>query len=250
MGEQLCIVTSAQDVLEIYRNPGAFSIHEFIKHVVTCFGATPLTIDRMWHTTTPSPPHKPVEEMLHDMYKVQLHPGEKLDELQTLLLRRVDDALHWDKLATGPAVLSSSKSSSPTVEGKPATATAAAAAAAGPATAVEISLLQWCRHIMHDTTTRTLFGDALFNIDPQLRETFAAFDTNLWKLFYRFPRWAARDTYEARDKLVAALTRYFRLPLEQRPGAAWIVHVRERTFRSLGMDEEQIAVQLLIDYFV
>ncbi len=238
MGEQLCIVTSAQDVLEIYRNPSAFSMHEFIKHVLTCFGATPLTLDRMWHTTTPSPPHKPVEEMLHDMYKLQLHPGEKLDELQTLLLRRVNDALRWDKLATGPAVLSSSKPSSST------------AAAAGPASAVEISLLQWCRHVMHDTTTRTVFGDALFDLEPRLCETFVAFDTNLWKLFYSFPRWAARDTYDAKDKLVAALMRYFCLPVEQRPGAAWIVQVREQTFRSLGMDEEQIAVQLLIDYFV
>ncbi len=93
-GEQLCIVNSAQDVLAIYRDPGVISIHEFIKHVVTCLGATPLTIGRMWLTTTTLPPHKPVEETLHDMYKVQLHPGEKQDELQTLLLHRANNALH------------------------------------------------------------------------------------------------------------------------------------------------------------
>ncbi len=72
----------------------------------------------------------------------------------------------------------------------------------------------------------------------------------VWKLLYNFPRWAARDTYNAKDKLVGAMKRYFRLTSVQRPGAASIVHVRQQTFRSLGMDEKRIAGQLLMDYFV
>ncbi len=236
MGQQRCVVTAAADVASIYRNSKASTADDTLKQIFSGLGTTPQTLERMWTMPSPVWPQKPVVKTLHDLYRMQLHPGAKLEALLVPLLGRLDDMLRWDKLTASP-VMRVPPPMSHDVRGRNAT---------GPG--VRMSLLQICRHVMHDAATYALFGDALFGIEPRLLEHFSVFDPDVWK-FCVAPHFVSRNVRHARDCIIAALARYVGLSKEQRPGAAWVVLAREEALRSVGIDDQQIATQILQDYF-
>jgi hypothetical protein len=236
MGEQRCVLTSGADVASIYRNSKGSTADDTLKLIFAGLGTSPQTLERMWTTPAPAWPQKPVVETLHDLYRLHLHPGAKLEALLVPLLGRLDGMLRWDRLTASPVMLVPPPMSD-AARGRNAT---------GPR--VRMSLLQMCRHVMHDAATHALFGDALLNIEPRLLEHFSVFDPEVWK-FCVAPHFVSRNVRHARDCIIAALARYAGLSKEQRPGAASIVLAREEALRSVGIDERQIATQMLQDYF-
>jgi hypothetical protein len=229
-------VTSPQDVIAVFKNPKALSFDPFIKNVMQVFGASPAAVEKMYQVDGTTPLHKSFMEVSHDNFKLQLHPGDKLDTLQARFLGRIDDWLRWDRLAAGgPMVLSS-----PGADGS----------GSGDGGGLRVSLLEWCKQVMLDTATRAFFGDAMFDVAPRLLDSFFAFDDDAWKLNYRFPRFAAKAMYAAKDSGEAAFARYFGLPKAQRPNAAWMTDMFEQGMRDLGIDEREMAAMLFLQYWV
>ena len=240
MGEELYIITSAEDVSAVYRNTKALDFDPFIHNVAMAFGATKTNADKMFEVPSisekkkllgdgegPDRPTKSFIEQSHDNYKLQLHPGPKLDELQAAFLDRIDSYLHFDKIS--PRITRPSSGSDIKF----------------------VSLFDWTSEVLLDAATRAFFGDSLLDIiEPDLLDSFFVFDDDSWKLNYQYPRFAAKEMFGAKDKATAAFERYFSLPRRERPGAAWIIQMLEDDMRRLGMDNQQVASMIFMIYWV
>jgi hypothetical protein len=99
MGEELYIATSAQDVSSIYKSSKAFDFNAIINDIFEGFGIMQKMYEPNWGQ------RKHWIDIIHEIFKEQMHPGEKLVELQTIFLRKIDDCLSWDRLS-GAMVLS------------------------------------------------------------------------------------------------------------------------------------------------
>ena len=51
--------------------------------------------------------------------------------------------------------------------------------------------------------TKAFFGEKLLKLDPNLVEHFLKFDTDNWKLWYKWPR--AKELHEAKREMVKSL---------------------------------------------
>ena len=239
LGEELYIVTSPSDISSVYKNTKALDFDPFIHNVAMAFGASKINADKMFEkmrnarggSAEPdakvSGNPKSFMEQSHENYKLQLHPGPKLEELQRVFLSRVDAYLQFDGLAS--RIIGSSSESQAKV----------------------VSLLDWTSGVLLDASTRAFFGDTLLDaVQPNLLDNFIVFDDESWKLNYQYPRIAAKAMYDAKDESVAAFESYLSLPHEKRPGATWIITTLESDMRALGMETQQISSMIFMIYWV
>lgn len=241
MGTKIYVMTSSQDVAVVYRNIEQLTFDEYIRGMMLQFGATPAAVDKMWRKPTssdflssndlqPNPLLKPLAHLSDGFNRQQLHPGERLDVLQNTFLGNIHKSLTWENMS--PKVILSS------VPGKESTRTRT------------VSLIAWTREVLLDGATRAFFGDALLEIDPQLFDSFFAFDDNSWKLTYKIPRPWSTEMYASKQKAQDALKKYFMLPKDKRPGAAWIIQTLETEMKARGIDESDISAFLMMIYWV
>lgn len=87
-----------------YIRTQALDFNPIIKDIMADFGVTSATLDRMFEERFKG---KCWKNLTHDDFKLQLHPGEKLDVLQGTFLSNINRSLNWDRLS-GPMVISGS----------------------------------------------------------------------------------------------------------------------------------------------
>ena len=155
----------------------------------------------------------------------QLLPGKELDVLQKVFMDNIHKSLCWHGIT--PKI---------TIESSPEAKT--------------VSLLGWCREVLLESSTRAFFGDQLLEVSPDLFQSFYAFDACSWKLHYGYPKILSTDLYAARDKIIEALTAYFRLPKAKRSGAAFVVDKLEDEMRRLEIGVEDIAALTMPVFWV
>lgn len=199
------------------------------------FGGSEDAVHKMWQDPgkdghgrallSPNPVHKNLARLGEDFYRQQLHPGTNLETLQSQFMPNIHNSLIYEVIPE-EVIISSTK---------------------GEKT---VSLLGWVRGVLLDSATRSFFGDRLLDIDPNLFQSFFEFDDNSWKLTYHLPRVFAREMYVAKEQATGALFKYFQLPKEERPGAAWLVRTLESEMRNLGMQGADIASFVMMIYWV
>ena len=235
MGEKLCVITSSEDVSTIFKSPKQFTFEVFVRDVSLLFGVLPEIVDLMFRV--PSEDHlssvpqasahlgKHFIDRAHESYKLQLHPGDRLDILQDAFLSKIDGYLQWSEF-----------SDKFTLEGLPNRKT--------------VSLLGWCTEVLLASATKAVFGNAILEIEPNLQQAVFDFDNENWKLNYRVPRILAKKMYAAKQKVFEALLQYFKLPREKRSGGAWLIETLETDMRDMGIDDHQIASTISMTLWV
>lgn len=170
-------------------------------------------------------PRKHFIDRAHDYYKLQLHPGEKLDIVQEPFLGSIEESLQWQNIS-GKYVLETTHDTK------------------------TVSIYGWCSEVLLLATTKAFFGDSILQIEPNILQGIHDFDNANWKLLYKIPRFWAKDMWEAKDLVHGALLKYFKLPLGQRSDGAWVVQTLESEMRDMGVDDQQIASILMMTYWV
>ncbi|KAF2827304.1 cytochrome P450 [Ophiobolus disseminans] len=171
MGEELYIITSPEDVLAVYRETTALEFDPIVQEILGDFGVRKETSNKMFDRSYGD---KHWMDLSHTNFKLQMHPGEKLEVLQSTFLGNIDHALKWENMS-GPMIQSTSEDNNE----------------------LSISLWEWCGHVLVDSATRAFFGGAIYRISPDLLKDFFVFDEQSWKLPYKYPYWAARDMGDA-----------------------------------------------------
>ena len=169
-----------------------------------------------------APPQGSVGLYIRQSYKQQLQPGDKLEVLETKILRSLTKSI--DTLYEKCISLSSKEKTT-------------------------ISILQWTKAALLDAGTAALYGDQLIDIEPDFIQHFSAFDHNSWMLLYHYPKFLSDPVNIPKRKVLEAFTAYFELPVEKRRGVAEFLQTIEAEQRKISLDNRDIASSAFIFYF-
>ncbi|KAI8942781.1 hypothetical protein NX059_000825 [Plenodomus lindquistii] len=233
MGDTIYVITSAADVSTLYRKTDTLTFDAYITDTMSNMGATPEATRRMWQSpqsNSPSlfanPKDEPLAHLSFSIFKHQLHPGKPMEQLETVLLQRIDESMSWKELGrTTKAIVTRGD-------------------------AWTVSLLEWTTSVMLRSATDAFFGVALLNIDPNMLEDYAYFDKHSWKLIYKIPPPWSSGMRRARDRVRATFSSYFSLPIEERSDACWMVKALEMEMRARGIGPMDIGAYLMSIYWV
>ena len=216
-------MTSPQDVIDIYKNTKTLTFDEYVQDVMKSIGVSENGIHNLWRPTAEQGNskclHKTLAHASEDYYREQLLPGHQLDVLWERVLRFVSSSIRWDNVPEAFTVsfLDGSK---------------------------RVSLLDWTRDILLKSVITAFFGDQLLRLEPELLRYFTAFDNQSWKLTYKYPRSISKNMYEAKDKIVAGIEAYLRLPKDQRSEAIWLIHKLETETGKVDIDVHDLAAMI------
>lgn len=203
------IVTSPTDVISVYRDTKKLDFDSFIKDVMKDFSCTKDTVFKMFDMNG-KPKHW--MDTSHDNFRLQMHPGDRFEILQADFLGRINDMLRWERIAGQP------------VKGF-------------TETSKTVSLWEWCGDVLVHAATQTFFGEAIYRVAPDVVPDFFTFNDEAWKMHYKYPRFAARDMYNAKEHGEKVFTDYLSLPRKERDDAAWIVKQIEQGMEDVGIIE-------------
>lgn len=102
------------------------------------------------------------------------------------------------------------------------------------------SLNHWSKLILGTASTNAMMGPALLCEYPDLLSSVWLVEQAFLLFIYRIPRIFARKYYRARDRVLAAFTRYFK-DAKNKQGSAPMVWERESQLRSKGISTRDIA---------
>ncbi|KAL8768270.1 MAG: hypothetical protein Q9194_005746, partial [Teloschistes cf. exilis] len=224
-GQKVYILTAPLDVSLAYKSP-TLSYDSFNLDFTILYGVTPTSVHKVFaeplkgaprHSDPErNPQNKSVAHWSEELYRQQLHPGEKLDLLAQNFVLCLRDSVDWSRLACGNA-----KATHGVIE--------------------DVSLLKLCKDVIIDGATRVFFGERILQIEPDLAEAFCQFDNHSYMLMYKYPSLFANVMFGAKKRVNDAFTRYFELPKEQRQGETWLATMEEQEFRDLNFGNQDIA---------
>jgi hypothetical protein len=174
-----------------------------------------------------NPEKKSIINLAIDFHHIQLLPGpdSQVERLTVKFLHEISEALQWDVLLRDRHLPDG-------------------------ADCIETSLLKWAGGVLIKAGTKAYWGDRLWDVAPDLLDSFYRFDRSIWKLLFHYPNVFSRDALAARDKIINALTKYFQIPREERDDVAWFTRSLETESRLVGLDERDMAASTLLLYFV
>ena len=228
-GEKLYVVTSPADVSAIYRNNTTLSWDAMLDDLLVAFGVSATTIPKLWQKLQPDSMDENGTDrvpqglsLIHstlDLYKRQLLPGRRLDDFSRTLLGHINKSLRWENVPERGMAMS------------------------------KVSLKDFCADILVDALTRTLFGDRIFELEPNLVQHLLDFNDDAWMLIFHYPQSAKSKLSKARRNILACFTRYVQGPDEMRSGQAWLIEMTMRQQKTVDISEKDRAALLLMIYW-
>lgn len=152
-----------------------------------------------------------------DLYKRQLLPGENLDIINNVLLTHIDNSLRLDRIRRRYGV-----------------------------TAAQVSLKDPCSKVLVDAITRTLFGNKIFEVEPDIFQHLLSFNDDAWMLVFHYSQFGETKLKRARRKILQAFVAYLQGPDETRDGHASPIENVVGRLAAAGVEHEDRAVLILM----
>ena len=223
------VVTSPTDVSAIYKNNTTLSWDAMLDDLLTAFGVSAQSIPTLWQKPSSDlaaemgpdkiPQNLSIVHSTLDLYKRQLLPGERLDKFSHTLLSYIDVSLRCEH------------------------------ASARGLTKTRISLKDFCSEVLVDALTRTLFGDGIFEVEPNMVQNLLDFNDDAWMLIFHYPQSAASKLNKARHNILEAFVKYIQGPESTRSGQAWLIHMIMQKQKAANISDKDRAALLLMVYW-
>lgn len=111
-----------------------------------------------------------------------------------------------------------------------------------------VSLKDFTGEILVDAITRTLFGDRIYECEPNLGQHLLDFNDDVWMLVFKYPQSAASKLNVARNSILKGFVAYVRSPAEVHLGQAWLIEIILQLQKTLDIRDEDRAALLLMIY--
>ncbi|MCJ1466039.1 hypothetical protein MMC07_004658 [Pseudocyphellaria aurata] len=232
---KLYILTSPEDVDAAYKNTTTLSWDDYLNDLLKGFGVRGEALKLAWHRPTTSDAsymhpssknfsHKSLVHFIEEIYLRQLLPGPNLNVLGQSYLARLDDTLRWDRIEGSYMVNCTRKQK-------------------------RLSLKMFCRNLMIDAITSSLFGGILQKIEPNVAQDMITFNDYAWLLVFGCPDIVSPELAGSRKRLTAALRIYMDLPEDQREGEAFAIRNVLAEQKVTGIDDKSRLAMLLMIYW-
>lgn len=231
-GNSIFIVTSPDDLTEIYKNTTTVSQRTFVRGMYTWMGIRPQIIEKMWETPSAgkslssSRGALPAFDMIKAYHRQQLHAGDNFEELMNQrIIPGLKNKLVWDEIKTHDSCIRSSDDS------------------------ITFSFWEWCSEAVINGSTRAYFGKKIFEINPDLLKSNVAWERSSWKYVFKLPPFLSRDMINAKEEIVRTLREYFETPKEERTDALFFVGAVEDELRATGLNSDEIARVVMLHHW-
>jgi hypothetical protein len=227
VGRTFYVITDPKDVAAVYKAHTPLAFTNFLNEALKAFGVEKSSLNLAWHkpaegdacwrdSNPVNPKQKHFVDWIKDVYRQQLLPGERMNVMVGRFRKYVDNRFRWNSISSFSLEPSEKKN------------------------AVHISLKDFCRKIMLEAMTDSLFGTCLTKVEPNLIKIVDEFNDDAWQLVHRYPKRFAKRVHANREKLLAAIDRYRKIPQEERTsgGEAWAVEQVMIEQEILGMSRQ------------
>ena len=223
-GQVVYVITSPDDVQSLYKHTTTLSWQRFVQDLYHWMGISHSSIDKLWQAPTEEqrllhPDRKlPPNEMVEQYEHRQLLPGESLDRFSEKFMEHLGKKLQWHQIQQDSAY---------TIENH--------------FEWTKISLMDWTADIFLHTITELYWGKSIWQVAPNLIDSFRIWEQTTWKYVFRLPRFWSKDMYEAKDQIVDAFMAYFGLPKEKRKDTNYFVAAAEEELRDIALNDHDLA---------
>ena len=224
LGQTIYVITSPEDVQELYKNTITISWLRFVQDLYRWIGISQPNIDRLWQMPNEEQklhnPHRnrPPNEMIEDYQHRQLLPGSNMEFMAKTFLEQVDAQLKWAHLRSRRQYIREFATDH-----------------------VKLSLMDWTADVFLRTTTETYWGKSIWKVGPELLKSFTVWEESTWKYVYQLPYIFSKDTYAAKDQLIQIFSDYFSLPKDERADSSFFVEMAENELRDIDFSNNDIA---------
>ena len=220
-------MTSGQNAAAFLNNTKTLSWKRFLERLARQFGVEDPQVGIWWHTPTAgeerfhhedNPGNKTLQQWTVAFYRNQLHPGQSLDDLSSIMLSRLHRELCWKSLQTQYPI-----------EAKP------------------INLLRFCADSMLTVVTLGLFGHLIYEVESNLNQYLYDFNEENWKLLlFSYPKLMARRAEKARSRIFDAVANYLISPVELKEDASKLISLyADEQSRAGCSDQSRAAVTFI-----
>lgn len=226
-------MTSAKQAAEVYNKTSNFSWDEFVAELLLKFGVEPSTLPKICEDPRPgdaryespsNPQNKSIVHLSEEFYRRQFLPGPGLDGFSDKLLGLVQRSLSWSRLSS--RYISSGS---------------------------YFPLMEFCAELLVDSTTRSIFDEVIYEIEPQLTQMVIDFTEEAWKmLLFPYPKFAAQRLYSRREVIYKTLIKYIKYPAEKKTGESWVMRkiLEEQRMADVGEKSTASVVFMLFWAYV
>ena len=96
--------------------------------------------------------------------------------------------------------------------------------------------MDWTAHVFIHTTTEVYWGKQIFQIAPDLINSFLKWEETNWKYLFQLPRYFSEDLYGAKEQLID-----FNQSQAERPGSIHSISASEVEMRNIDLRNDEIA---------
>ncbi|KAF2248090.1 cytochrome P450 [Trematosphaeria pertusa] len=223
---KMYFIVDPADAAEVYKNAASFAFDRVVQQLQRTFGISEGTMMATWGSSKENDSKsgsskardKNLGELSMEFWRTQLVRQEGYSDIESKLFQHVS------------AILDQQVSRA-------------------EATGGEISLSKLTTEVIIGAALRAFFGESLLEMQPDLVETYVAFDKESWKLWFRWP--FSKSMYAKKAAVEDSLRKWITLPQERRLGRSYIVKMVEQTQRALGTPDPDLAkIMNLLVYVV
>ena len=168
--------------------------------------------------------HTSAVHSILDLYKRQLLPGSRCTAIINTMTFHLDKSLQWPQLIAFYQLGTRRKLE-------------------------RVSLSFFCSETLVDATTRTLYGDGIYKIDPQMTRHLVTFAEDAWMLIFKYPHGPRSKLSIARRHLSDAFVNYIQGSCELRDGQSWVVETTLNEQQTMDITDADRAALLLMIYY-
>lgn len=219
-----------------------FNFDNHLTSLLTSFGISSAALERAWHVPKPGDwcyiPNNPVnlkqKSLIHcveDIYRIQLLPGDLMDQWSRTFLDTVQMSLRNIRSLEFCTV---QKSSSVWYNDH---------------RTQQVSLYSLVSFFSVQATAHAMFGSHLHDIDPLVVQYMLSFNEHVWMIVFRCPNIFGLPVDKYRSKLMDITRAFVQLPKEKRNQASWAINNVLYGMEIVGMDMESRASMILMIFW-
>jgi hypothetical protein len=232
-GKSMHVVTDAVDVDFCFRNTTEISFAPIAKELwkrtlISEEGVRKMTtVDESANYNQGLPVKLTLHGMIINNIRLQALPGKHFDKLmhgsiEASIIRSLE---FFETTSNNPAILQKGEKE------------------------VVVSVKTLSEQIFIREMTEAFHGKSIWTVAPDLPEIFEKWEDTNWKYLFGLPECLSKDMVQARERLVDAFKRYFRIKRENRRDACFFVEAMEDVLVDTGLSEDDRARVFAMHYW-
>ena len=229
--ETLYIITSPQDVAQVFKRADVLVWEGHLNQIFLNFGFNAESLKLAWlkpvdgdaryiHNNPVNPKQLSLIHLIENIYAKQLLPGVQMDIMSQAFTKSLQTKLCWPKLDVC-AVKTNGGSQT-------------------------VSLKALCQHVLLEAGIFSFFGATIGQTDANFIQNMLEFNEHAWMLFYGLPSMFSSAVSTPQRKLKETLQKFANLPESLRDDQSWGVRQILTAQELVGIDLESRACMLLM----